>query len=158
MIYKHTNTGLKGAPKWGVKLNKGEEALSLSGGNDDFVVRKKGKPIKGNEPKRKGKRLDLNWIRFHKSEINYKDINEQGEEVDSNKSRVFFRFHSTKANAEKSELECIKEFGGTHQRYFIYDGIDKSEEELLEWAVTEPGLKDASGKITIEGAKLQKVV
>lgn len=88
----------------------------------------KGAPKWGNQ--------HLNFFTLYKTEINYKEPDVNGYMVDSGKSRVEFRFHSSKAFANKTVKDHIKEHGGIHVRYWIYNGIDKTEQELIEWALT----------------------
>ena len=34
-----------------------------------------------------------------------------------------------------SANEHAKIHGGVHARYFVYNGVDKTEQELIEWAL-----------------------
>lgn len=104
----------------------------------------KGAPKWGNQP--------LNFFTHYKTEINYKVPDENGYLVESGKSRIEFRFHSSKAFANKSVKDHIKEHGGIHVRYWIYNGIDKTESELIEWALNTDQVAN-DGLTTIKGAK-----
>lgn len=123
-IYYKKNTGKKGVPKWGI---------------EDKVSKKK-------IP------LDLDYFTHYKTEINFKTIDENNQEVDSNQSVVMFRFHSEKAICEMTVEECIKKYGSIHVRYWVYNGTDKTEEELLEWALSTND-KANDGKTSIKGCQ-----
>lgn len=61
-------------------------------------------------------------------------------------SRIFFRFHSDYHWAEKTIEQCAKANGAIHARAFVYDGIDKTEEELFTWAMADDTLEANDGK------------
>lgn len=73
------------------------------------------------------------------------------DEKPTNKSIVEFRFHTEKKWAKMSFKECVEKNGGIHARFFIYDGIDKTEEELFEWALNTDQFAN-DGKTNIYGA------
>lgn len=75
----------------------------------------KGSPKHGSKP--------LNFIVPLSVEINQED---------SGVSVVIFRLQSAK--------KLVKENGVTFARYFIYEGIDKTEEELFDWAMSDDNL------------------
>lgn len=123
--YYKKNTGKIGVPKWG-KL-------------DAKTKKKTG--------------LALDYFVHHETKINYPDIDEEGNETPSGKSMISFRFHSEGEFCKMNKEWHVKQHGGIHVRYFVYDGIDKTEAELLDWVLNTPNLVANDGKTEIKGAK-----
>lgn len=94
-------------------------------------------------------KLKLEYMTPYKIEINPKD--EIGD--DTNKSYVILRFHSSKELAEMTPEQVVKLQGAFHSRIFEYNGIDKSESELIDWVFSEPNLNPVGHhNINIKGA------
>lgn len=123
-IYYKKNTGKIGVPKWG---------------NLDAKTKK-------------NKGLALDYFTHYETQINYPDIDEEGNEVPSGKSLIMFRFHSDADFCKWSKEEHIELHGGIQVRYWIYDGIDKDEAQLLDWVLKTDQLAN-DGKVSIKGAK-----
>lgn len=94
----------------------------------------------------------LNFFVHHRTEIGVTYFDED-EQIEKTVSVVVFRFHSSKAFCEWDKGKHIKEHGGIHVRAFTYEGTDKNEDELLEWALTTPDLVANDGITTIYKAK-----
>ena len=109
MIYKATNSKMKGAPKHGAK--------------------------------------PLNFFTLFETKIGWSD--EDGQAV--NQSLVAFRFHSNKAFAQKTYKKHKELHGGIHVRAFIYNGVDKTEAELVDWSLNTDQVAN-DGVTTIFGA------
>lgn len=117
------------------------------------------KGVPNQDPKKKG--LKLNFAVFLGVQINYQlehetMVDKDGVplKVDSGKSLVAFRFHSSKKFCKKPlKIRGRKVW---HERHFFYDGIDKTEEELLEWVLNTPGLVANDGTTTLYNAKKVK--
>ncbi len=89
-------------------------------------------------------KLKLEFIVPYRFDINYED--EDGSP--SGKTLVYCRFHSSKEIAESNPSMF-------HARSFEYDGIDKTETELIEWVFSTTNLKPTNGmNINIKGATL----
>lgn len=102
----------------------------------------------------KYKSLALDFIVPYQFDINYKIVDGNGNETDSNKTLVYCRFHSSKKIANHTEKELLSTQGFC-ARAFEYDGIDKTEEELIEWLFNTEGLKPNNGMdISVYGAKV----
>ena len=102
-----------------------------------------GVPKDGNKP--------LDFIVAWKVEINKNEptgYDNEGVETfaPSGLSRIFFRFHSGYQWAEKTIEECAKANGAIHARAFVYNRIDKTEEELFTWAMADDTLSANDGK------------
>jgi hypothetical protein len=110
MIYKATNTNLKGVKRHGSK--------------------------------------PLNFFTLWETKINFEE-----DEQPTGKSLIAFRFHSSKEFCKMSHKEHSEKHGGLHVRYFIYDGIDKNEAELIEWALNTDQVAN-DNKTKIKGSKL----
>lgn len=154
MIYKHDNTKVKGAAKWGAKpgkLKKGEKLLNLNHrdeeGNELFTIGIPGK-IKGDERRVKGSQLPLNFFTIHeiRPELD-RDLKETGN------TRIIVRFHSTKQYCAWTFKEHKAAHGGIFTRDFIYLGQCKSQAELESWLTTTPDLYDTTGTVCLHGAK-----
>ena len=101
----------------------------------------KGVPKHGNK--------SLNFFTFFEVQIAPLDENE----APTNQSIVVFRFHSSKAFCEMTKDALVKVHGAIHARYFVYEGTDKTEEQLIEWALTTEGLIANDEVTTIYEAK-----
>ena len=159
IVYKVIKSNLLGSPKWGINVPKGKKVLNLeykdTNGKPLFVLMNEHDKIdklKGSESKLKGKRLELNYFVHFKTDINFDDVDSDGNLIKSNKSKVEFRFHSSKKLAQMDTFEYLKIYGAYRIRFFIYDGIDKTESELIEWALNTDQFAN-DGKTTIYKAK-----
>ena len=85
-------------------------------------------------------KLKLEFIVPYRFDVNYLD--ENGDL--SNKTLVYCRFHSSKEIAEKSSEE-LEKTQGFHARTYDYNGIDKTEAQLIEWLFDTPNLKPTNG-------------
>lgn len=128
-IYYKKNTGKIGVPKWGKLDAKTKKKVGLA----------------------------MDYFTHYETKINFPDIDENGKQVDSGKSMVALRFHTDADFCQMSVNEHIELHEGIQVRYWIYDGTDKTEAELLDWVLNTPGLVANDGKTTIEGAKEVKL-
>lgn len=124
-IYYKKDTGKIGTPKWG-KL-------------DVKTKKQVGQP--------------MDYFTHFETKINYPEIDENQNEIPSGKSLIAFRFHTDADFCKWSVKEHVDCHGAIQVRYFIYDGIDKTEEQLIDWALSTPGLIANDGKTTIYNAK-----
>lgn len=149
IIYYKKNTGKFGVPKWGLRVKKGFKPVFNENGEAILVDAKD----PGTKIKLKNGGLPLDYFTLLETRINYKDVDENDQEIDSGKSMVIFRFHSSADFARMSIDQHIKRHGAVHARYFIYDGIDKTEEELIDWALNTKDLVANDGITKIYKAK-----
>ncbi len=77
--------------------------------------------------------LKLDYFVIYVIDINPSSPNDSGDMIESNISNIYIRFHSSKEIAESNPP-------GYHARVFTYPGIDKSEDELVEWVLNTPNI------------------
>lgn len=100
------------------------------------------------EKELKGERagLPLDHWSVWKVEINPKTLDDDGNEIDSNKTFICVTFHSEKKFAEMPVEECVKRFRTAHCRVFEYDRTDWTEEEAIEFLFSDKGKKPNNGQ------------
>lgn len=138
MILKAINSNKLGSPKWGIEPPRGKKVKNFGDKGRDgdplFTLVDEGfkdfNDLKGDEPKVKGIRLPLNFAALREINTNYLIDGKP-----SGKSRIVFTMHSSKKNAEKRLKNLEGEFGGVHYSIFEYDGIDKTDKELIDWVL-----------------------
>lgn len=123
-IYYKKNTGKIGTPKWGKLDAKTKKKVGLA----------------------------MDYFTHYETKINFPEVDENQNEIPSGKSLIAFRFHTDADFCKMSVNEHIELHGAIQVRYWIYDGTDKTEQELLEWALSTND-KANDGKTSIKGAK-----
>lgn len=105
-------------------------------------INKKGTSNNGNKA--------LNYFTLLRTYIGFED---GGIQVD--KSHIVVRFHSELSFAKRGVEDMAKEFGCVHARVFEYNGVDKTDEELMEWLLQQnKSVQTGGGKIELSNSTL----